>query len=1051
MKSPLRLSITLPTLFLLLVPCWHATAAPGPRASSAEPTVDPSPAPSVTIPGPVRSFLRMVAISQKVSPEQVLPLLARNVVMEGYGWSGKTPQPSEYLILVKGYLKHARALLALGGPKGVIRVSNCDAAQPLLKVLGYKLRSPCGPDTSLETANPKEAFLTVDSGFPLTNLEDSLRANTPFEYSVSTSEAPVLFGAQDWTAMDTGKRRVRKGKYRDLPHDVIDSLVDDPTLARLYWALARMDPDTRQYLQQTEGLKKLIPYAPVLDFYGGTITIRSGRVIVPGGPAADSAWKHLVGASPSSPGAFIMNLISKDDGWLAAYFSALSRSDPSQQAYFTGGARLRYFYKALRGRSPLPGAARPVFRPDPGLVLLAVRLQMMPDGNPHIPGNLAVWKQIFAAERKSHASSVRTWAESARGWKRSDQLIAAMFALSRVNTKNNPLKLFLVLSSVDSRRPADRPLSPKTVRLLADKSTQFGDQYGIFSEFQDLNDASITHFFRVADSLDRIHEASARADAVGIYQAELGLWQILARQGEIPQTDWNRSWNRVVGPFAHVRTRVQLFGAARSSLSELVRSAGGASGVSEEEIIALLAGPSLSDAASETVRQDLSYRIGSVMVAQRLMSLDTLFALGQGLEQMAHSKPASPELVRLAAEFKPLPMPKPLFSNGERAEWSYGPYLDLHLQAETSANFTKLIRSPMSARKLAAAPGLLVPFLRDTLVGLNYAYYQPPGAQVLYNDPLFVKSHDFLGEAITGQDQSWKAPIISGRGWTASGGARLVGSLANLPYTLAEVEEDFIAPRNVQALIWEDMCSTLLMNAVVPRWWRVTPDELHAVALYQEYGDALVKSAAANQPLRGQVMSILSARMLPRQIDRVEDALRTGQPQEALPWLSPADVFFLALNFRQRFPAEADHWGAAGQELASLAQRDPDAVGWERLSQDFGIPHPDLAGTYASSLISVKPFPTFLGYSSRLLAESWESNNLYWARLADQLGYPPAMLNLLAPQLTRQMIANIFATDLEDRPALLRALRTTGDDFVKSHAAAAAAAAALKTQGASGR
>ena len=38
----------------------------------------------VTIPGPLRSFLRMAGISQKVSPEEVIPLLARNVFVLGY-------------------------------------------------------------------------------------------------------------------------------------------------------------------------------------------------------------------------------------------------------------------------------------------------------------------------------------------------------------------------------------------------------------------------------------------------------------------------------------------------------------------------------------------------------------------------------------------------------------------------------------------------------------------------------------------------------------------------------------------------------------------------------------------------------------------------------------------------------------------------------------------------------------------------------------------------------------------------------------------------------
>ena len=54
---------------------------------------------------------------------------------------------------------------------------------------------------------------------------------------------------------------------------------------------------------------------------------------------------------------------------------------------------------------------------------------------------------------------------------------------------------------------------------------------------------------------------------------------------------------------------------------------------------------------------------------------------------------------------------------------------------------------------------------------------------------------------------------------------------------------------------------------------------------------------------------------------------------------------------------------------------------------------------------------------------------MYWARLADEMGYSPVMLNLLVPQLTHHMVTKIFATDIEDWPALLRAMQETGEDF----------------------
>ncbi|MGH9444555.1 MAG: hypothetical protein ACRD3O_02295 [Terriglobia bacterium] len=1044
MNPHYRAPLLLLAVFLLMLPgspgraSSDAASFPSGRAArlgaaSAAPSSEQVPRiaqTSVTIPGPLRSFLRMAAISQEASPQNVLPLLARNVVMEGYGWRGKSHQPTEYLILLRGYLKHARELQALAGPEGVIRVSNCNQAQPLLSILGYRVLQACERSASVETAHPKRAFLTIDSGFPLTQLVETLEGLKPFVCPFTSSRVPVLFSPGVWIAYEETNHPKAKGKNNPGPDDLIDALVRDPALARLYWALTRMDAGTSEYLLRTQGLKKLVPLAPALDFYGSEIYLRSGRVAVPGGVRAEPAWKSLVGASPERPAEFIPRLLRKDDGWLVAYYSALARVSGAQQAYFTEPRRLRLFYRALRGRSPLPSAQRPVFRPDPGLPLLVTRLQLDPNGQPHIPGNLEVWKEILSGERKGHAKTLRIWAARARGWKRPDQLIAAMFALSRVNSPRNPLQLYLVLSEIDRGRSPKHRLNPKTVRLMAENFSRYGDQYLIFSEFHALNNSSIARFLRTAQSLDRIRMHTLRADGIGIFQANVGLWQILARQGEIPIRNWNGSFQRVIGPFASIRSSTQLFNAALTSLGEVVRAAGGGRDVSEDEIITLLAGPDQANPEGQQVRQDLAYRILSVMEAQRVVSLDSLFALSGGLNRMAHGKPMPKGMIQWAGELRELHMPKPLFTSGERAEWSYGLYSDSHIQEEMRTNLTKILKSRRPPREIAAARGQLVPFLRDTLVALNYAYYQPPGAEVLYNNPFLVRSHDFLGETIIGGgERAWKTPIVLGRGWTASGGAHLAGSLANLPYVLSEIEQNFIVPQQVQALVWEDLAPTLLTSSIVPRWWRVTPNELHAAALYQEFGGELVKAAAENQDLRQQVIHILSGRLLPGRTDEVNAEIVAGHPQEALSQLTPAEKFYLAAQFTQSFPDEDNRWGKAGQELRELSERYPKEVSWTRLSEDFGVPHPALAQTYACQLLNVKPFPTYLGYSSRLLAESWESNNLYWARLADEKGYPPAILNLIVPELTRRMLANIFATDLEDRPALLRALRETGEEF----------------------
>ena len=79
------------------------------------------------------------------------------------------------------------------------------------------------------------------------------------------------------------------------------------------------------------------------------------------------------------------------------------------------------------------------------------------------------------------------------------------------------------------------------------------------------------------------------------------------------------------------------------------------------------------------------------------------------------------------------------------------------------------------AEKLKNVRGLLAPFLRDTLVALNYAHYAPPGAQILFTNPLFVRSHDFIG--MQGANHTWRATEIYGTGWP-SNARRTPGRLA---------------------------------------------------------------------------------------------------------------------------------------------------------------------------------------------------------------------------------------------------------------------------------
>ncbi len=86
-------------------------------AGGTELAFDATPRPPVStgetaIPGPIRSFSRMAALSPDLAPEEILGALARNIVTNGYQAAGNNEglDQTEYLKLVYRYLSQAKEL-----------------------------------------------------------------------------------------------------------------------------------------------------------------------------------------------------------------------------------------------------------------------------------------------------------------------------------------------------------------------------------------------------------------------------------------------------------------------------------------------------------------------------------------------------------------------------------------------------------------------------------------------------------------------------------------------------------------------------------------------------------------------------------------------------------------------------------------------------------------------------------------------------------------------------------------------------------------------------
>ncbi|HLG95664.1 MAG TPA: hypothetical protein VKX49_05065 [Bryobacteraceae bacterium] len=972
----------------------------------------------ISVPGPLSSFARMAALSPDLQPDELLPALARNVITNGYqaASGNEALEQTEYLKLVIRYLSQARELDKLAGAGHLIKIESCDSSQTaeLLRVLGYRMRGACGSDVVLETVNATRAFLTIDSGFPLAELEQSLRTNRPFSLDYKPTQVPVLYGTDYWL-----NAKEKQGDY-------IDAFLGDPSLCRLYLALSKLDPSVAEELRKNTTVQKIRAYAHVLDFYGGMLEIRNGKVVVPGGARSERAWADLAGAAPDKPSNFIERLVAKDDGWLASYFDALSRIDgPSSapvQNYLTEPERLKRFYAAIRGKVTSPGPARPVFRSNTDMLLLTTRLRVDADGKPHIPGGLDVWKTVFIEHPAGGGKYDAKLSKAAATWKDADDVLEALFGLCRKSVENEPLKIFMALTDIDRHRQA--PLDAKTAARLAHEYRTFGAQFPILAEAPELSDATINQFLDTATAINQIHDLGVRADAAGTTQALAGLWQIFYRQGSIAPGDADHTLSTLLTPFGKTKSERDVFEGGHEGVKILLAATNSPAGVSpQDRMIDLLAGTARndnSDAHTQIVEDMIR-----IFEAQRLISLSTIFELVDHLEGLSKGEKANMALInRTAARISEIQLPRTALSSMERNTLSFGYWSEKHIEVQRKLNLRALIdRAATDPKKLDDIRALMAPFLRDTLVGMNYIHYAPPGAQVLYTNPLFVRSHDFIG--LQGSAQTWRPTEVLGSGWPTSAGGKLVGSLASLPYALAEAEQNFLIPSREQALIWGDLVPQLMITATVQRWWNVTPAQVHWVTLHLDLGETLLAEAALNAGRRQAFLDSLAHYAMPARVETVRADLEQGEVKAALDQVMPSELFAISRDLASNDAASDEPILA---EIRRMAAEAPQKLNYQAISHAFGTPKPTLANSYSPELLNLRTFPTLMGYSSRILAETWESNLLYYGALADQLYLPPSQLNVLVPEWTRNTVERIFATHLEDWPALLRSLRMVGED-----------------------
>ena len=177
----------------------------------------------------------------------------------------------------------------------------------------------------------------------------------------------------------------------------------------------------------------------------------------------------------------------------------------------------------------------------------------------------------------------------------------------------------------------------------------------------------------------------------------------------------------MIKPFAHITSSTQAFDAGRVSLGQVLHAATGETRRSQDEIVELIAGPRQTNSEGRRIHRELAERIRAVLDDQRLVSLDTLLALGDGMTPTPQGTPAGDRLLPLAEQLSEFQMPRPIFTSSERTTFTAGSYNNRHTEIEMHTDLAKILKSQASGPEsgTSARPAHTFPARHSGRIGLR--------------------------------------------------------------------------------------------------------------------------------------------------------------------------------------------------------------------------------------------------------------------------------------------------------------------------------------------
>jgi Flp pilus assembly protein TadD len=694
------------------------------------------------VPGGLEALAFASRVAERVKPERFFAEYCRAIA------DRNTEAPKEfklYLETIREHFQRIEGLQAFGkreGDRVVITLSanTKDArrnTERVLDLLGIKLKSSKG-EVAVDRGEKKGQARKQDTVSALAldevGMQDAFQAGKPFSFEIVSERAPLYPSEKLWRDAFYAKENESAG--------FATAVLRLPKMATLYLALNSLDRKSIAALLAAVPLQTLYEhYTEQLQHFAAAFALEGTHAAVPGGRSAETIWAELVGAPPSTPGAFFSALLERDNGKVLAYFFTLSQLDRAHQAFFTANPqRAERFFKLFASTQEMQR------RSATGYSAFSEFLRAVPlDRENHVefPGSPEIWAVAKGRSTDEAQSKLFKRVSRSAAPDIEDEVLLRL-AQTHYNEKierHTELDNFLAVARIDAHRLT--PLDEESAFLLAQRYSDSYPGYPYFTDLRALEAADYRQFFAAVDRMRSQSHVDANLHLGQLHS--LVEWICLfSRLHVIDDNQAAKLFRFVSSRFAAADSGAAYTMAALDSARTILEQCkvAGPPASADEKLKSCLLG--VPNGSSNRRAADFQ----AVLEAQKVPSLDALFSLYAAAAKLSHGGVGDvASIEKGTANFALVALPKGAKAEGKEKEsiLRYEPVQIQKLVAELREKAGRRKANPRDieniARDLIAA---LEPQVTLALAGPVYAYFLRSKDLMVSEDPLLLRKHRYM-------------------------------------------------------------------------------------------------------------------------------------------------------------------------------------------------------------------------------------------------------------------------------------------------------------------